>query len=284
MDKAKKSKTPKKKRPLRRAQHWGSQVPAMAGRMLVTLIAVCAMGLMFSALQAISMLWLRALISLSILLGMALIYVNDGVGKGAGDAAASRYYVSAKERGLPLEQKDDAACYNPLKAVCAALAAFGVPLVLSVIVSLMAKEYTYVMQDLPGWLTDSYGARGDVMAPLGAYSVHQGMELLDWARLLVRMPILMMVNFFPDVQAMSATIDRLSPLMIAVYPLAYVLGYLLGPKTNRKRETQNRRAKKIAVRRTQKSNLVEELTGERPQVHYGHKKEEENKHKKKELV
>lgn len=284
MDKANKSKTPKKKRPLRRAQHWGSQLPQMMSRMLVTLIAITVMGLMFSALQAVEMLWLRILLSLAILSGMVLMYVNDGMMKGADDAAASRYYVSAKERGIALEQKDDAACYNPLKAVCAALCVFGIPLGFAVLVALTAQEYTYVMQDLPGWLTDSYGARGDVMAPLSAYSVQQSMTIIDWLRLVVRLPILTMVNLFPDVQSMTALIDRLSPLMMAVYPLAYVIGYFFGPKINRRREAQNRRAKKIAVRRTQKKSLVEELTGERPQVHYGHKKEEENKHKRKELV
>lgn len=278
-----KKKIPKKKRPLRRAQRWGSQVLPMAGRMLVTLVAVTVMGLMFSALQAIDTLWLRLVLSLTIFSGMLLMYVNDGMMKGAGDAAASRFYVSAKERGLAIGQKEDAACYHPLKAICAALAVFGLPLALSVIVALTAQEYTYAMQDLPRWLQDSYGSRSDVMGPLGAYSAQQGMEILDWIRMIVRLPILIMVNLFPDVQGMSATIDRLSPLMLLTYPAAYLGGYFAGPKSNRMREKQNRRAKKIAVRKTQKSNLVEELTGERPQVHYGHKKED-SKHKRKELI
>ena len=283
MDKEKKSKTAKKKRPLRRAQRWGSQLPPMMGRMLVTLIAVTVMGLMFSALQAIDSLLLRVTLSLLIFSGMLMMYLNDGMTKGAADAAASRYYVSAKERGIALEEKDDAACYHPLKALCAALAVFCIPVALAVVVALCAKEYTYVMQDLPRWLTDSYGSRADVMAPLGAYSVQQGMTLMDWIRLIVRMPIVIMVNFFPDAQTMSASIDRLSPLMMLVYPAAYVIGYLFGPNINRKVEKQNRRAKKIAVRKTQKSSLVEELTGARPQVHYGHRKEED-KHKRKELI
>ena len=170
-----------------------------------------------------------------------------------------------------------------MKALCAVLAVYGALILMAVVVALSAKEYTYVLQDLPGWLQDSYGARGDVMAPLSAYSAQQGMTLIDWMRLIVRLPILILVNFFPDVQTMSATIDRLSPLMMLVYPLAYMIGYLLGPKMNRKRETQNRRAKKIAVRRTQKHTLAAELTGAQPQVHYGHKKEEE-KHKRRELI
>ena len=283
MDNAKKNKSPKKRRPLRRAQHWGSEVPRMAGRILTTLVVLTVLGLMFSALQAIENLWLRAALSLLILSGVLTLYLNDGMNKGVSDAVASRFYVSAKERGIPLEAKDDAACYHPLKAVCAALAVFALPLALSVIVAFSAKEYTYVLQDLPGWLTDSYASRLDVMAPLGAYSVQQSMQPLDWVRLIVRLPILIMVNLFADAQTMSALIDRLSPLMMLVYPAAYIAGYLLGPKANRRIEKQNRRAKKIAVKKTQKSSLVEELTGARPQVHYGQRREED-KHKRKELI
>ena len=40
----------KKKKPLRRAKHWGARVWPMAGRMAVILVAVAVMGLMFSAL------------------------------------------------------------------------------------------------------------------------------------------------------------------------------------------------------------------------------------------
>jgi len=283
MDKAKKSKAAKKKRPLRRARRWGSQLPPMMGKLLGTLLAVTVMGLMFSALQAIESLILRVSISVAILAGVVLLYMNDGMNKGAADAAASRYYVSAGERGIALEEKDDAACYHPLKALCAAAAVFAIPVALAVIVAFCAKEYTYTMQDLPLWLTDTYGSRADVTAPLGAYSVQQSMGAIDWIRLIVRVPVLLMVNLFPDAQTMSAAIDRLSPLMMLVYPLSYVVGYLLGPRINRKVEKQNRRAKKIAVRKTQKSNLVEELTGARPQVHYGQRKEED-KHKRKELI
>ena len=283
MDKANKSKTAKKKRPLRRAQRFGRELPRMAGKLLLTLFAVTVMGLMFSALQAIESVGLRIALSLVIFTGALMVYISEGANKGAADAAASRFYVSAKERGVALADKDDAACYHPLKALSAALIAFGIPVALAVAAAVCAKEYTYVMQDVPRWMTDSYGSRADVMAPLGAYSVQQSMQATDWIRLIVRLPILIMVNLFPDAQTMSAVIDRLSPLMMMVYPVMYVIGYLLGPKINRKVEKQNRRAKKVAVRKTQKSSLVEELTGARPQVHYGQRREED-KHKRKELI
>lgn len=283
MDKAKEKKTPKnrKKKPLRRARHWGGQVLPMAGKLVVLLIAVVVMGLMFSALQGIGSMALRAALSALIVSGLLLLCMNEGLSKGALDAAASRSYVSLKAKGIALEEKDDAACYHPLKALCAALVVFGAPLALSVIVALSAKEYTYTLQDLPAWLTDSYGARGDVFAPLGAYTTAQGLTAMDWIRLLVRLPEMIYINFFSDPQRMGAVIDRLSPLFIASYPLIYTIGYLAGPRVNRKHEKENRRAKKIAVRKAQKSSLAEELTGAQGQVHYGHQKEE---HKKKELV
>lgn len=269
-----------KKKPLRRAENWGMQVPALMGRMAVSMIIIVVLGLMFSALQAVGA-TLRLVLAIAILAGILLLFFSEGLNKGAEDAAASRSYVNLESKGLKMDKKDDAACYHVLKPIAAGLAAFSIPLALAIIVALSAKEYTYTLQDLPTWLTDSYGTRADVMAPLGAYTTQHGMTAYDWMRTVVRMMEMNFINLFRDPLTMSATIDRLSPLFIATYPIAFVLGYLRGPASNRKMEKLNRRAKKVAVRRTQKKSLVEELTGAQGQVHYGHKKEE---HKKKELI
>lgn len=270
----------KKKKPLRRAQHWGSRVMPMAMKLVVPMIAIIVMGLMFSALQAVGQ-GLRIVLALVIIAGMLLFLFSEGLNRGAEDAAASRNYASLSAKGVKLEAKDDAMCYHPLKALCAVMAVFIVPLALSVAVAVMAKEYTYVLQDLPTWLTDSYSVREDVMGPLGAYTVQQGMAAMDWLRMIVRLFVMNYINLFGDPLKMSFVIDRLSPLFILSYPLAYMIGYLRGPASNRRLEKMNRRAKKVAVRRAEKKSLVEELTGAQGQVHYGHKKEE---HKKKELI
>ncbi len=273
----------RKKKPLRRAQRWGREIPAMVGKLLSLMIAIVVMGLMFSALQGVGAAWLRIALSVLILSGMLLLCMNEGLTKGAADAASSRNYAGLEEKGHKLEAMDDAACYHPLKPVAAGLALFAIPLALSAIVALCAKEYTYTLQDLPAWLTDSYGARGDLLAPLGAYKRETALTALDWMRLMVRLPLMTFINLFPDPMRMSALIDRLSPLMMLSFPALYVLGYLCGPRIQRKREKSNRRAKKVAVKRSQKKSLVEELTGAQGQVHYGHRKEEEKKTRK-ELV
>lgn len=270
----------KKRKSLRRAQRWGSRVLPMAGKLLVPLVSIIIMGLIFSALQAVSS-GLRLALALVIIAGILLFMLSEGLNRGAEDAAASRNYVNLTAKGVKLEEKDDAMCYHPLKAICAVMVAFIIPLALSVYIAANAVEYTYTLQDLPAWLESSYGMREDVMGPLGAYTAERSMAANDWLRLVVRLFVMNYVNLFSDPLEMSYVIDRLSPLFILSYPLMYVIGYLRGPASNRKLEKMNRRAKKVAVRRAEKKSLVEELTGAQGQVHYGQKKQE---HKKKELV
>ncbi|MBQ2948046.1 MAG: hypothetical protein IJN79_01825 [Clostridia bacterium] len=273
----------KKKKPLRLSKHWGAEVLPMAGRLATVLVAIVVLGMMFSALQAIESMWLRAGLSLLIASGLLLLCFNEGIGKGAEDAASSRNFDNLLAKGAPLTDADDAGCYHPLKAVCAGLVVFGIPLVFAVYIALTSQAYTYQLQDLPVWLTDTYGSRGDLMAPLGAYMREANLVATDWIRMIVRLMEMIYINVFPDPQLMGQLIDRLSPLMVATYPAVYVIGYLVGPRSNRKREKLNRRAKKIAVHRAGKKNLAAELTGVQNAVHYG-QKVQDGKHKKKELV
>lgn len=277
MENAKKK---KKKKPLRRAQRWQSRVLPMAGKLIVPLIAIIVLGLMFSALQAVSA-GLRVVLAIAIIAGMLLFLFSEGLNRGAEDAQASRSYVSLAAKGHKLDAKDDAMCYHPIKALCAAMVVFIVPLALAIVVAATAKEYTYTLQDLPAWLTDSYASRADVMGPLGAYTAQEGLASSDWLRMIVRLFVMNYVNLFNDPLTMGFAIDRLAPLFILSYPVVYMIGYLRGPASNRKLEKMNRRAKKVAVRRAEKHSLAEELTGAQVQVHYGHKKEE---HKRKELI
>ena len=270
----------KKRKPLRRAQRWAKEAPRMARKLLLLMIAVTVMGLMFSALQAISSTWVRAALSLAIASGMLLMCGNDGLSKGVKDADASRLYEQTQAAA---GEREDAACYHPLKAILAAALVFAVPLALALYIAATTEGYSYSLQDLPLWLTDSYGARTDVMAPLSAYAAEKTLTAADWIRVLVRLPVMIYINLFADPLVMSALIDRFVPLFILTYPAAYVAGYLTAPYAQRRNEKMNRRAKKVAARKAQKKSLVSELVGDQHGVHYS-KQNESVKHKKKELV
>lgn len=273
----------KKKKPLRRAKHWGARVWPMAGRMAVILVAVAVMGLMFSALQVVSSIVLRDIISLAILSGILLMMYSEGLTRGVADADASHAADRLEKLGRPLTRKEESACYQPMKALCACLVVFAVPLALSLYLAATAKPYTYALQDLPAWLTGTYGAREDVMAPLTAYAQSATFTLRDGIRLVVRLAVLIYINLFPDPQTMAQMIDRLSPLMVMTYPIACMIGYLRAPAVYAKRQSMQRRAKKAAVRKAQKKSMVDELLGSGGDVHYGQRVGQEE-HKKKELI
>ncbi len=273
----------KKKKPLRRAEGWGSRVLPMAGKLLTLAIAIAVLGLMFSILQSIGSRVVRAVLTLLILFAMLALHYGEGLSRGVSDADASRAADKLLRGGHELTPKEKAACYHPMKALCAGLAVYGLPLLLAIYLAATAKEYTYALQDLPTWLTQSYGARADVMGPLGAYAKTVSITLVDGIRVFVRVLELAFINLFGDPQTMTAAIDRLSPLFILSYPVTYVAGYLMGPRQSAKIASMNKRAKKVAVRKAQRSNLASELVGSGGEVHYGHRKDGEQK-KRKELI
>ena len=260
-------------------EKWNDLVTAFAAGVM---LAAAAFGLFQPAMEMVRGAGCL-LIAAGTVAGMLFLHVNEGLNQGAEDAASSVSYMQGMEAGRKLGKEAEAACYQPLKAICSALAVYGIPLLMALYVALAAKPYSYVLQDLPLWLTDTYGARSDVMAPLGAYLAREGMTAYDWVRVLVRLPQMMYVMMFSDTLTMSLLIDRLAPLCIASFPMAYVLGYMFGPASNRKLRKQNRRAKKVAVHKAQKSSLAAELTGVQNAVHYGQRREDD-KHKRKELI
>ena len=273
----------KTKKPIRRAKHWGARVWPMAGRMAVILVAVAVMGLMFSALQAIGSIVLRDIISLAILSGILLMMYSEGLTRGVADMDASHAADRLEKLGRPLTSKEESACYQPMKALCACLIVFGLPRILSAYLAATAEPYTYALQDLPAWLTGTYGAREDVMAPLAAYAQSTAVTVRDGIRLVVRLAVLIYINLFPDPQTMAQMIDWLSPLMVLTYPAACMIGYLRAPAVYAKRQSMQRRAKKAAARKAQKKSMVSELLGRGGDVHYGQRPQQEE-HKKKELI
>mgnify|MGYP002545110190 FL=1 len=202
---------------------------------------------------------------------------------GVADADASHAADKLEKLGRPLSRREEAACYQPMKALCACLIVFGVPLVLGAYLAATAEPYTYALQDLPSWLTGTYGAREDVMAPLAAYAQTASVSARDIIRLIVRLTVLIYINLFPDPQTMTQLVDQLTPLMVLSYPVACMIGYLRAPAVYAKRQSMQRRAKKAAVRKAQKKSMVSELLGSGGDVHYGQRPQQEE-HKKKELI
>jgi len=277
-------KTAKKKQaPLRKANHFMKDAPGIALRLLLYVVVTVVLGLLLSVIQGIENDMLR--LAVAALLGFVVlaIYFVEGMSRGTADASNSRQIARLEKAGHSITAKEDASCYHPLKAVAGSMMLYAVPLALAIVLALCAKPYTYVLQDLPTWVSGSYGMREDVMAPLAAYTQSLGTSAIDWIRIVVRLFILVFINLFGNVQTAIGLIDRLSPLFILLYPIAYVAGYLCGPAQQAKIEKMNKKAKKVAVRKQQKKKIADELLGNQNVPHYGHQADKAA-HKKKELI
>ncbi len=279
-----KGKSTKPKKPLRRAEHWGKEVRPIALKLLGIVIAVTIMGMLFSALQSVQSAFIRLALSLLLSVGLLAVYFAEGLMSGTHDAQASRTYDKLVDKGVQPTIKEDAACYHPLKALCACALVFGVPFVMALYLGLTARDYTYGLQDLPAWLSQTYAVREDLIAPLGAYMQTQPLGAVDYIRMFVRMIVMVFINFFENPLKMTGLIDRLCPLFILLYPATYMVGYLRGPAAYEKQAKMNRRAKKVAVKKAAKKSLAQELIGTQNQVHYGQQAKDDNKHKRKELI
>ncbi len=257
------------------AQHWGKQVLPMASKLLLFVMVITVLGLVFGMLQAIQNMIIRTVLTLGIVGMILLMFWNEGASIGFKNVEASR---RAEHLG---KGSVDEHGYHPLKALCAALVVFGIPLLLSVVLAATVKPYTYTMQDLPAWLLGTYGARTDVMAPLMTYVQETGIAAMDVLRMIVRLPVLVYVNLFSDPQKMVLIIDRLSPLMLLSYPAAYLAGYLSAPSVYEKRQEMQNKAKRLAAKKAKKNKMAKTLLEGGGEVHYGQNAE---KHEKKKLV
>ena len=276
------TKTGKKQAPIRKAKRCMKEAPDIAARLLLYVVVTVVLGLLLSVIQGVPNSMLR--MGMAALLGFAVLafYFMEGMSRGTSDAMNSRQMAKLEKMDHVVDAREDASCYHPLKAVAGAMIMFGIPLVLAIVLAVNAKPYTYELQDLPSWISGSYGMREDVMAPLGAYTQALTTSVMDWIRIVVRLFMLVFINFFGEIQTSIELIDRLSPLFILLYPVAYVAGYLCGPAQQAKLEKMNKKAKKVAVRKHQKKKLVDELLGNQNVPHYGQRAAKS--HKKKELI
>lgn len=278
------TKTAKKKQaPLRKAGNFMKDAPGIALRLLLYAVVTVVLGLLLSVIQGIENDALRLAVAALLSFVVLAVYFMEGISRGTADASNSRQIARLEKAGHSITAKEDASCYHPLKALVGSLLLFGIPLVLAIVLALNAKDYTYTLQDLPTWVSGSYGTREDVMAPLAAYTHALGTSALDWIRIVVRLFMLVFINLFDNVQTAIGLIDRLAPLFILLYPAAYVLGYLCGPSQQAKIEKMNKKAKKVAVRKQQKKKIADELLGNQNVPHYGHQADKAA-HKKKELI
>lgn len=246
----------------------GRAVSALAAKrglkVLVYQIALVFIFLFIGQMLLVESAPLRIVLNLLVVLGFFMLMVNEGSRAGLDDVAYAQIALNRTVDGKPLDDKDLARCYHPLKGVFTVVLGMLPLIIIALVFSAIAREQVYTLGGLPSWV-QGYERRADVGLALSYYHETSAIGLEAILRIVIRLLLFPYVNMAgTDAAGMLLTLERLSPLLILIIPMGYAVGYLRGPalraqvhgaiSTDAKR--RKRREKKAIVQRKEPRNLV----------------------------
>lgn len=236
---------------------WVSALAARRGGRIAAYVLLSTFVFFFMGqLMALDITWLRLLINLGVLGLLALVYFSDGARTGEGDTAFAEIALAHQQQGRSIPDKDLDRCFHPAKGFFTVL--IGVlPFVLLCLAYVpLARPAAYTLGVLPAWL-EPYQKRADISLALAYYQQHTPFGLADTLRLIVRLLVFPFVNLAgADNASAILWVERLSPLLVMLAPMAYPLGYrrgvrmramvhggiAMGQRKKRRQDAQTKRA------------------------------------------
>lgn len=159
----------------------------------------------------------------------ALLFIS-GSSWGVQDAQFSEIMFRRNESGKPIPQTERDRCFGAKKAWVAMALGVLPFFIAACVLAIFTQRMGYQLQSLPRWMTTS--ARREEFSY--ALSYYQSVNQVQWLtifRTVVRL------DLFPLVQMVGAenydallVLERLSPLLCLVAPLAFPIGYKLGKR------------------------------------------------------
>lgn len=208
---------------------------------------------------------IRIFSNIILVLACAAFVFIEGARAGENEVAYGEIIYQRKESGKTIDKKDLDRCYNGVKPILTVLVGTSIMLIISLIYALTAQKQTYALQALPNWLS-AYGQDAEIMQPLQYYYDTAQMSLMDYVRPVIRICVYPYINIvgIRNTDGMLL-VDRLSPLLILLPYLAYIVAYWQGPRgralvhgsiaSNQKRHKRaEKRARKARV--AKKNELI----------------------------
>lgn len=232
------------KTPFPYASHWGRTIvfPSLrlfAYPLLMTLISFILSPVLMSE-------WMVLRIGANALLVALMIFLlgYHGAYRGEKDVQNSFHLLTLQENDKEPSRQELAAGFHPMKGIVTGLLGVAPWFVAAVLLALLTQPYVYQLQDLPSYL-QAYLGVPDIGAALSYYGEKIATTPVDVLRVLVRLVIMPYVNMAGTLtDAVSMLMDRISPLLVCILPLSYVIGYLMGPRMYRRTLARNEAAKK----------------------------------------
>jgi len=171
---------------------------------------------------------LRVVINLIIIIVILTIYFNNGTNQGTEAVARGEILWQKQQRGQSFSGKEQSVCFHKAKGFLTGLLG-TLPLFITALV--FAFSTSVQMTDsgaLPSWM-NAYTGRGDIGSALVQYLEPEGMNAVDYLRVIVRVCMMPFVNMIGYSNKTGMFIlERLSPVIMLLPAVAYGFGYLTG--------------------------------------------------------
>lgn len=183
-----------------------------------------------------------------------MLFFMDGSYRGERDCTMSETLdkLGAKGTYTP-NAAEEGKRFNRLKGVLSALIGALPLVIIAAIVAVLAKPFSYTLQDLPAWM-GTYVQRpeiGDALVYLQGEM--PSATIVDYLRIAVRFMLFPFVGLVGEMtDEMSLMFDRIAPLLALILPLCAAVGYQFGPRRRAKNVKAIEEAKRIPRKRLKK--------------------------------
>lgn len=209
--------------------HWRSRFAAKRGLKILG-YQVAFVFLYLFVVQALyfESLALRLPLNLAVVAALFMLLYLDGTRDGANDTAFAEIAYGKQAQGKEASGSELDRCFHRMKGAFSVLVGILPLLLICVVFAFAATEQRYRLGALPEWVA-AYEDRADVGLALQYYHQQEALVPQDLMRVAVRLLIFPFVNILGTENRQAILwMERLSPLLLAVIPSGYAVGYLQG--------------------------------------------------------
>lgn len=195
---------------------------------LITLIYIF-FSIVFVQITFIDNMVIKALLNLAMLLIFLSILYSNGLKNGELDSAFSEIINLRLEKGDSINDFELSKCFSIKRSFLEGYIGFSVFILLALILSAITKLNYFEDVVKPSWLKAYYSTENFSIYFSNVSKSY--INILDFLRLIARLVLFPIFNSFSSENIrLSLIVERLSPIIISLFPFAYIIGYLQGPK------------------------------------------------------
>lgn len=227
-----------------------------AFRLMGSFVLIAVMSFLVSSVSGVDHVLIRLVMNIAVILLILYIFLHLGLSRGVADVKHGEILYKRKTQGQEIDENELKECFHKGKGFLIALTALIPFILLAVFLSLTAKKQMTGIGALPQWIT-GYLRRSEVSAPLSAYMNPTGITASDMLRIAVRICIMPFINLFsPDSANSVLIVEKISPLILLLYVLAYGAGYTGGVSERMKVHSEIRENRKRAIKNQKKAQRI----------------------------